>query len=266
MKHHRDTKHRRQGFTLIELLVVIAIIAILAGMLLPALSRAKATARTIECIGNQKQLILAWHLYSSDGDEKLVDNRVFTDSLANVQNWVFGYQDYQAGNSHNTNVQNLTTALLGSILQTQKVFKCPSDRSRVPEGPRVRSYSINGFVGAVVESQQDYLHFRKSGDFQAMGPSQLWVLSDEHPDSIDDGLFRVEMGQTAQWVGGLPSSLHNSSDTGTFAFADGHAESKRWRDASTKVKPTYKSPQRTRTDTAGFQDITWVQERTTIKR
>jgi prepilin-type N-terminal cleavage/methylation domain-containing protein/prepilin-type processing-associated H-X9-DG protein len=265
MSHNEESKRHRWGFTLIELLVVIAIIAILASMLLPALSRAKARALTIKCVSNQKQFILAWHLYSGDSDETLVDNRVFTDPLATAQNWVFGFLDYHAGNPHNTNTQNLTTALLGNSLKSHEIFKCPSDKSKVPEGSRVRSYSMNGFAGAVDESQEDYIHFRRSGDFQAMGPSQVWIFSDEHPDSIDDGLFRVEMGQTANWIS-LPSSLHNGNDTGTLAFADGHAESKRWRDASTRLLPAYKGFQATRTQTSGAQDITWFQERTTMQR
>ena len=65
------------GFTLIELLVVIAIIAILAALLLPALSRAKEQAYTAVCINNQKQLQLAWHMYVEDNNGKLPRNDTF---------------------------------------------------------------------------------------------------------------------------------------------------------------------------------------------
>ncbi len=238
-------KRPRQAFTLIELLVVIAIIAILAGMLLPALGKAKQKAHGIVCLSNQKQLTLAWTLYADDHN----DNLVWNDLTADGSGWVRGVLDYSAANPHNTNILNLSNpdyAKLAPYTKSTGIYKCPADRSYVlikgQRFPRVRSLSLS----QAMNSRNDWLSFlttkkyrvfRKLSDITPMGHSQAYVFIDEHPDSLNYGDFAATMcdgvAASRYHIIHYPSSSHNGS--GGLSFADGHAEIHKWRDSRTKL-------------------------------
>jgi prepilin-type N-terminal cleavage/methylation domain-containing protein/prepilin-type processing-associated H-X9-DG protein len=266
------------AFTLIELLVVIAIMAILAALLLPALSQAKTKAQTIQCLNNLHQLQLSWHLYATDNAERIPPNNGLNGLLLgspsvprlpeSPNTWIDGWLDYAPGNTDNTNVLYLRRGHLWSYNQSLGVYRCPADMSTASFGgrvfPRVRSVSMNGWINTELgwpdPGDPRWVFFKSATAIQA--PAKLFVLHDERPDSIDDSYFGVEMEQSA--FGNWPGSNHQGA--GNFSFADGHVESHRWLDQRTlpPIQPGHYVP------VLALQpnnpDIQWLQERATVRR
>jgi len=238
----RKNVRLQTGFTLIELLVVIAIIAILAAMLLPALNKAKIKAVAIQCMGNSKQLGLAWVMYAGDNKESLPINADGSGSYNGIPSWVSGWMDWTTG-TVNTNLANLVTdgtSLLGSYLsRNYKVFACPaanyvsSSERAIGWDHRVRSVAMNGSVGdgSKYFSSLGWANVhvvKKSTDFHTPGPSDVWVFLDEHPDSLDDCIF-----YTPNYSAGISSLLEipgcQHAGACGITFADGHSEIHKWK-------------------------------------
>jgi prepilin-type processing-associated H-X9-DG protein len=248
--------------------VVIAIIAILASMLLPALSKSKTKAQGILCLSNLRQLGLAWNMYADDHDSNLPGNFGANDE---ARSWVAGWLDFVPDNTDNTNLLYLTKGKLWPYSQSVGIYKCPADKStariRGKFHPRVRSVSMNGWIGQPNSAQiwpnpgnTTFQVFNRL--VQIPSPAGIWVLLDEREDSIDDSYHGVEMTRSA--FGNWPASYHNGACG--FAFADGHAEIKSWKDPRTKppirrgVLPPSGVVQ------TGNPDIKWLQERTTARK
>ncbi|HOX03953.1 MAG TPA: type II secretion system protein [Candidatus Paceibacterota bacterium] len=224
----------RMAFTLIELLVVIAIIAILAGMLLPALAKAKGKGQQTVCIGSLKQLQLCWIMYAGDHQEKLVPNQ--ENVGAGSQSWILGYM--QDNHLDSTNTTLIGKGTLFKYNTSVGIYRCPTDLGRSIIGGktyrRVRSYSINCYMNGQDIGQQyggytGYRVNRKTSDITKPGPSRAFVFLGEHQESIDDGHFGF-LPEGDKWMN-LPAMWHNAGCN--FSFADGHAETLRWRDPRT---------------------------------
>ncbi len=229
----RGHSHLRSGaFTLVELLVVIAVIAILAGMLLPVLGRAKKEALTTSCRNNLHQLGIALQGYATDHDDVLPPNNYVYDvstgrPIERHDSWCPGLAPFDLTTS------NLQAGVIWPYIGTASTYHCPADPGKIKRDDgtpttkiRTRSYNLSQSINCDVAHVPDYKKLTLIGP---PGPSSLFTFIDVHEDAILDSVFGTPVPSTAYdgyWFD-IPANRHGQA--ACLAFADSHVEKWRWK-------------------------------------
>jgi prepilin-type N-terminal cleavage/methylation domain-containing protein/prepilin-type processing-associated H-X9-DG protein len=258
-----------KGFTLLELLVVIATIAILAALLLPALGRAKAAAKRVQCLNNHKQLATVWTMYAGDNSDWLAAVGQNDPPSTKRRLWIQGAFVYPEANTNTAYLLDPKFALFADYLHTIQLYICPADPSTVSVNgrtyPKLRSYALNAYLGWAGHWDErlatNYTVFKKQSQLAPSLNSRVFLFTDVQPKSICWPYFGVQMREDVFLL--FPGSAHSRG--GVISFVDGHAERHAWRDQRTinAVSADYHAHH----DAApANQDLVWLRQCTTVKK
>lgn len=271
-----------KAFTLIELLVVIAIIGVLAALFLTVLSRAKGKATGIQCMNNNRQLMLAWKMYVDDAGDHLPNSK------GGPHAWMTGDLNYNPNNRSNwdPSVDIMKSPLWPFCGKNSGIFKCPADPSSVNVSgktlPRVRSISMLNWVGGrgdakgnpddmgwsntkLGNTSGEYRVYYRMADMVTPGPANTFVFVEEPMDRINDGFFVTDMltyPNTTDDICDFPAQYHSGG--ANFSFADGHSQIKKWTTALILSTPAANTVKTYPTPLNSFDvDVFWLMDHAT---
>jgi len=247
----RKTTGINRGFTLIELLVVIAIIAVLAALLLPALSKAKLKAMGATCVSNQRQLAMAWVMYADDNQDRIVGFDPSVSVSSGVTPWRWDPAPKTPSIPPNTsNIEKQKIKLQAGYQQgglyqyapNVNVIHCPADRrANSPYNPGASAPpgnfawgSYSGAGGMNGDSWNASIMLTKQSSIMHASGRFLWVEEND-PRGENVGGWVIDAKNPTAWTGSAfvdgPAAWHGG--TSTFSFADGHAVNHKWIDSAT---------------------------------